>query len=82
MSETTGTENIGEPDDRDSGEGGSEQQLGRMEERERRQEGVQQHGDTFAVESDQPTDTSGVPRGAPNRVAALPGDEPAGEADG
>ena len=38
-----------------------EHETGRLAERGRRQHGVQQHGDTFAVESDQPTDTSGVP---------------------
>jgi hypothetical protein len=81
VSETSGTESIGEPDVRDVAEEDLEEQTGRLEERERRQQGVQQHGDTFAVESDQPTDTSGVPHGAPNRVTALPGDEPAGEAD-
>ena len=39
-----------------------EQETGRLEERKKRQHAVQQHGDTFAVESDQPTDTSGVPK--------------------
>jgi hypothetical protein len=33
---------------------------GRLEEREERQHAVQQHGDTFAVDSDEPTDTSGI----------------------
>jgi hypothetical protein len=49
---------------------------GRLEEREARQQGIQQHGDTFAVDTDEPTDTSGIPHGAPNRVTALPGEEP------
>ena len=75
MSETTGSENTEEA----GAEEGSEEQIGRLEERERRQHGVQQHGDTFAVDSDEPTDTSGVPHGAPNRVTALPGEEPRGE---
>lgn len=48
---------------------------GRLEEREQRQHAEQQHGDTFAVESDEPTDTSGVPRhGAGHRIEALPGE--------
>lgn len=42
-------------DDPDSSESG------RLDEREKRQHGVQQHGDTFSVESEEPTDTSGVP---------------------
>ena len=33
-----------------------------LEEREQRQHGMQQHGDTFAVDSDEPTDTSGIER--------------------
>jgi hypothetical protein len=74
MSETTGTEGIGENNERDdpsnagkpevpAGDAPSvdEQETGRLAEREKRQHGVQQHGDTFAVESDQPTDTSGIP---------------------
>ena len=103
MSETTGTEGIGESDARDAeredpsiagkpevpafgdeGEGGSgdaptpdaPEQTGRLEEREQRQHGMQQHGDTFAVDSDQPTDTSGIEQSsAPNRVTALPGED-------
>ena len=59
----------------ESGPSPDDQTIGRLEEREQRQHGVQQHGDTFAVDSDQPTDTSGVPRGAPNRVTAVPGNE-------
>jgi len=47
-----------------------EDEPGRLEERERRQHGMQQHGDTFAVESDRPTDTSGVPRGGRQNRAA------------
>jgi hypothetical protein len=35
---------------------------GRLEEREERQNAEQQHGDTFAVDSEEPTDTSGIPR--------------------
>ena len=102
MSETTGTERIGESDARDAeredpsiagkpevpafGDEGAAptadaEQTGRLDEREQRQNAVQQHGDSFAVESDQPTDTSGVPHGAPNRVTALPGDEIEGETD-
>ena len=97
MSEATGNEKIGEPDQRDveredpsiAGQpevpaGGDEDvpgpdtpQVGRLEEREQRQHAVQQHGDTFAVDSDEPTDTSGVEQGsASNRVTALPGNEP------
>jgi hypothetical protein len=35
---------------------------GKLEEREQRQNAEQQHGDTFAVASDEPTDTtSGIP---------------------
>jgi hypothetical protein len=34
---------------------------GRLEEREQRQNAEQQHGDTFAVDSDEATDTSGIP---------------------
>jgi hypothetical protein len=54
---------------------------GRLEDRERRQNAEQQHGDTFAVDSDEPTDTSGIPtedgeepygrRGAPRRQSGL-----------
>ena len=75
MSETTGTQGIGESDERDdpsiagkpevpagNAPAADEEETGRLEEREERQHGVQQHGDTFAVESDQPTDTSGVPK--------------------
>jgi len=36
------------------------EQSGRLDEREQRQHGIQQHGDTFAVDSDEPTDTSGI----------------------
>jgi hypothetical protein len=39
---------------------------GGLEEREQRQQSVQQHGDTFAVDSDQPTDTSGIPEQGPS----------------
>ena len=107
VSETTGTENIGEPDPRDderedpSTAGSPEvvaspedaqaaygdepaaapsDQSGRREEREQRQHATQQHGDTFAVESEGPTDTSGVEQGsAPDIVAAQPDKEPSGE---
>ena len=34
---------------------------GRFEEREQRHNAEQQQGDTFAVDTDEPTDTSGVP---------------------
>jgi hypothetical protein len=74
MSETTGAQETGENDERDdpsiagtargsrwNAPAGDEQEAGRLEEREKRQHRVQQHGDTFAVESEQPTDTSGVP---------------------
>jgi hypothetical protein len=72
VSETTGSDEIGATQ-----EGG---ETGKLEERERRQHAVQQHGDTFAVDSDQPTDTSGVERDSgSNRVTALPGDEPEDE---
>ena len=57
-----------------------EEQPGRLDEREQRQHAVQQHGDTFAVDSAQPTDTSGVPRRAPTKATALPGDEAAEDA--
>ena len=33
----------------------------RLEEREERQNAEQQHGDSFAVDTDEPTDTSGIP---------------------
>lgn len=83
MSETTGNEKIGEPDERDlEREDPNPRQVGRLEEREQRQQAVQQHGDTFAVDSDEPTDTSGVEQGsAANRVTALPGNEPDGDED-
>jgi hypothetical protein len=45
------------------------------EEREERQHGMQQHGDTFAVEGDEP-ERELEDDSAPNRVTALPGDEP------
>jgi len=32
-----------------------------LEEREQRQNAEQQHGDTFAVDTDEPTYTSGIP---------------------
>lgn len=75
MSETTGTEEIGERDERDAKRedpsiagkpeipAGEEQEpTGRLEEREQRQHATQQHGDTFAVDSDEPTDTGGIER--------------------
>jgi hypothetical protein len=34
---------------------------GRLEEREQRQNAEQQHGDTFTVDSEEATDTSGIP---------------------
>lgn len=91
MSETTGNDKVGEPDERDleredpsiagqpeipargdeAGSAPDAREVGRLDEREERQHAVQQHGDTFAVDSDQPTDTSGVER----RVTALPGNE-------
>ena len=101
MSETSGTEEIGERDARDSekedpsiagkpeatafgnegevNDGSGSGTPGQLDEREQRQHGVQQHGDAFAVDTDEPTDTSGIPHGAPNRVTALPGDEPTEE---
>lgn len=42
--------------------GDSPEEPGRLEERKQRQEAEQQHGDSFAVDSDEPTDTSGIPR--------------------
>ena len=91
MSETRGNEEIGEPDERDAQsedpsttgkpeitageEGESGAAIGRLEEREQRQQGVQQHGDTFAVDTEAPTDTSGIRHGTPNRVTAPPEDE-------
>ena len=76
MSDDTDSHQSGErkPADHDPSESG------RLEEREERQHGVQQHGDTFSVESDQPTDTSGIPPGS-NRVSVLPGNEPSDEHD-
>jgi hypothetical protein len=75
----------GKPEVRAFGDEGApppdKEQSGRLEEREQRQHAVQQHGDTFAVDSDEPTDTSGFPQGAPNRVTALPGDESDGDTD-
>lgn len=90
MSETTGTGEIGDRDEHNTEQedpstagrpeipaGENQQPTGRLEEREQRQHGMQQHGDTFAVDSDGPTDTSGIERdSAPNRVVALPGNEP------
>jgi hypothetical protein len=57
-SDTRGTRKTDDPDSSESG---------RLDEREQRQHGVQQHGDTFSVDSDAPTDTSGVPRGSNRR---------------
>ena len=57
----------------------SEAHLGRLEEREARQQGVQQHGDTFAVDPDEPTDTSGTLTERPTE-SQLPSEEPT-EAD-
>jgi len=34
---------------------------GKLDEREQRQNAEQQHGDTFAVDTEEPTDTSGIP---------------------
>jgi hypothetical protein len=34
---------------------------GRLEEREERQSAEQQHGDSFVVDTNEPTDTSGIP---------------------
>ena len=109
MSETSGTDKIGERDARDAeredpsvagkpevpafgdeaapatgdeaAPATGEDQTDRLEEREQRQHAPQQHGDTFAVESDHPADTSGVSHGAANRVTALPGDESDGDTD-
>jgi hypothetical protein len=39
----------------------------RLEERDQRQHAEQQHGDTFAVDTDQPTDTSGTPTASDGR---------------
>lgn len=72
MSETIGTEDIGGRDERDTERddpttagkqipaGEKQEPSGRLEEREQRQHGIQQHGDTFAVDNDEPTDTSGI----------------------
>jgi hypothetical protein len=57
----TGNPDPVEEQEWDDGEKPAEAQPGRLEEREERQHGVQQHGDTFAVDSDEPTDTSGIP---------------------
>ena len=38
-----------------------EETTGRLEEREERQNAEQQHGDSFAVDTEEPTDTSGIP---------------------
>ena len=57
-SDTRGTRKTDDPDSSESG---------RLDEREQRQHGVQQHGDTFSVDSDEPSDTSGVPRGSNRR---------------
>ena len=54
---------------------------GRSEEREERQQAVQQHGDTFAVDNE-PTgaeETNDAP--GSNRISALPGNEPDGDGD-
>jgi hypothetical protein len=56
-----------------------ENQTGPLEERERRQQVVQQHGDTVAVDSDEPTDHERHPAWRSNRLTALPGDRPEGE---
>jgi hypothetical protein len=99
VSETTGTEGIGEPEARDAeredpsvagrpevpafgdeGAAKTGEETRRLEEREQRQHATQQHGDTFAIESDEPSDAS-VRHGASNRVTALPGDEPDGDTD-
>jgi len=79
VSETTGTEEIGERDAEQEDPSiagkpeipaGEEQEpTGRLEEREQRQHATQQHGDTFAVDSEEPTDTSGVEKdSASNRT--------------
>jgi hypothetical protein len=39
----------------------NDEMTGRLEEREQRQNAEQQHGDTFAVDTDEPTDTAGIP---------------------
>ena len=101
MSETSGTEEIGESDARDAEredpsiagkpettafgdqveENDATEMPGRLDEREERQHGIQQHGDAFSVDTEEPTDTSGIPHGAPHRLTALPSDEPAAEQD-
>lgn len=74
MSETQDDEQIGQPDECDDDRQNPstsctpEASAGRLEEREQRQHTEQQHGDTFAVDTDQPTDTSGVPTGTTERV--------------
>ena len=75
MSKTTGIEESGDRDEPDPEQedpstagkpeipaGENQDPTGRLEEREQRQHGTQQHGDTFAVDSDEPTDTSGIER--------------------
>jgi hypothetical protein len=61
--------------------GEEELPTGKSEERAQRQHAVQQHGDTFAVDK-KPTgaeETNEAP--GSNRVSALPGNEPNGDAD-
>lgn len=60
MSEETESDTSGARDPKDP----HSSESGRLDEREKRQHGVQQHGDTFSVDSEEPTDTSGVPRGS------------------
>ena len=50
-----------------------EETTGRLEEREERQNAEQQHGDTFAVETEEPTDTSGIPTDNDEEVDDMPG---------
>ena len=78
MSESYGNETIDQPDERDDG-GDEPKQIGRLEERERRRQATQQHGDTFAVDEEEPSDAEGGRHGAGNRVTALPGDDEHGE---
>lgn len=94
MSETTGTEDVGERDAEQedpaiAGQpeipaGEKQEPTGRLEEREQRQHGMQQHGDTFAVDSDEPTDTSGIEQSSARTgsehspATSLPNAEPPG----
>jgi len=49
----------------------NDEQTGRLEERRQRQKAEQQHGDSFSIDTEEPTDTSGIPTDSQDTDAEL-----------